>query len=666
MENIVNHKKRALLLGNAETSVSSSMMKMFNATSKIVSKRQDMRAAADGEIHASGIFLNFPVLREVDGRKTNVPMSSPPDKQFGDTKEGKKYPKPLKINLSIHSLTIVDGDVEALPEGNGWRVRTAVNFSNEAQAFLRSNYKAYYAEQLNSRVPLSEFISEDGELCTERWMVVHKNQTCKARVSDNENCVFRTKMDNGGFLVTPRTAITLAKCNFEQWVALSKTPDENGDEQESVVGYVTLVSKGGVRLSDQHDPDMPLSERVRRQEDPDVHCMIPVVDLAQGKAPPVWRTFMNFSPGYQSPEGSSQGVTFLPFKDHDIHDYVSRYNDQLTVKVIFRGIFCQWKDSSENESSMEIYSLKVGGYRDVWKSYGIPDHDCYGHIMMASPIWTLAQVSLWKSDMLKQEENQRKIAGIKEEDPLLDRFLGYYTYGIDSLTPNYLEMLPQVGIAVSADWVKEKFSDFVGTKGKGNKARTTMDFTPLDPTWPNPLHTRGLDSPVISLGNNKLDDPDSDTPKPVCHGFHGDFWPRIDSVDFYVLSSHRFNPENEEEHADIALLGARKDGDFSGSEALINRFIQEEGVFWWLFAVNRDALKYTQREVAPPAKKQAIKKKEDVKDVKDEPEPMEVDDEKAENEEEDEEEEVKPSKKASVSKSTPSKKAGRKKKLQKE
>lgn len=650
--------------------IPASMMQMYEKTSRLVGKLQDSKAAADGTLQIQARFLGYPILREVDGRKQNILTTTVPDKNFITSKEGKPFPKPIKISVNLVDMNQVENLATPLEDGSGWRCNVECSFHPDAEKYLQKNYKAFYANEFDKgRTPLSEFIDESGNLCTNRSIILRPNHSCKVEVSDAEGNPFRAKLDDGSSpVVTARTDITLSKCQFEQYVVL-KRDDET--KQQDIQGYTSIKCKGGVRVSDYHDPQMPLSERIRRQESADCHSMIPMAQMGKGKEPAKWKTFFNLKPSYQSPEGSPEGIIFLPIPSNDLRDFVGSFNNQTTVKTTFRGFVFQWKNTAE-DPNMEPYSIKCIGFRDVWKSYGIPDPDFYAHIMMANPIWTLAETALWKSDTLKQDENRRMIEGVQEDNESLRPLKGYYSWVIESATPNYLEMLPKVGIAVSSDWVTEKFADFMGTKGKGDKKRNTLDFKPVDPTWPNPLHERGAQSAVVSLGNPKVDDADADTPRALCHGFNGDFWPRMDKVDFYVLCSHPFNyGTNEAKPEEIEILGKVEDGDFSKSEALINRLITEEGVFWWLFAVNRKAAKYTEEPIKPrPAKKRHVEEENKEEEEATAPQPMDIDPEpeadqapeEPEEPEEDDEDEApkKKTKKKATSKATPSKKSKKK------
>lgn len=640
------------------TGVSNKFKNMFEKTASKVKNRQDQKAPSDGEIHVSGIFIGFPVLRDVDNRKTTVEMTEPPERQWGKKiADGTPFPKPLKVHLNLNHLTPVPGFVEELEDGQGWRVMVECGFDKDAKAFLLANYQAYYKGVDESfhkmKVPMSEFIDEKGVLCTHRWVTLRHKNTYKAEVSDSENCVFRARVNGektGPLLITPRTELTLTKCKFTQWIRL--TTSEKDDEAEiDLQGWTTISCRGTVRISERHDPNMPMSERVRRQEHPDVHSMIPVVDLAKGVSPPRWKSFMMFQSEYESPHGSPEGITFMSLDPKSLGDFISTYNNETQVKTIYRGLMFQWKHSPDT-SNVQVYSVKASNYRDGWRSFGITDPDHYAHIMLANPIWSFAEVTLWRGDTLKQEENQIMIhpeqkQQHQEDDDEMSQLKGYYTWSIDSLTANYLGMLPRLGLAVSSAWVKEKFADFIGTKGKGDKTRTTMEFKPLDTKTPNPLHEKDLDSPVISLGNPKVDNPDADTPKPLYHAFNGDFWPRIDKVDFYVLTSHKLKDGEEE------FYGQRANGDFSASEKFLNHIIEDEQVYWWLFAVNRDALKYVQQAAEPVAKKAVTSDTAVVQDA----EPM--DDGEDEHEEEEQEQDPKPKK---LSAKTASKTVTKKKK----
>lgn len=592
------------------------MKELYKKTAAVVSKRQDSKAPDDGEIQVTGFLNGYPVLRQVEGRKTNVMMMEPPEKQFIETEKGKRFAQKIAINIALESMNEVDGVVEKLHGTDSWSVLAPCAFSAEAKNYLESNYKDFYSGKIESSIPFSEYIDREGTLVSKRRITLRSKHSCKAKVSDSENCVFRIKTGNG-HLVTPRTQMTLMKCIVEQWVRLQE-PRSEGDEL-TLQAYTTIECKGGVRLSDKHDPNMPLSERYLRQENPHRHSMIPIKDLANNTTHN-GKSHMMFQPEFQSPDGSEQGVTYMPILSDNLRDFQSTFDNQTTAKVVFRGLVFQWHNSPNNMDGVQVYSVKVGGYRDIWKSYGIPDMDYYSHIMLANPIWTIADVNLWKNDTLKQEENQNMIDGKEETDENMKQLQGYYSWTIDKAVPNYLRMLPAVGIAVSSAWVKDKFSDFVGTKGqKKDKVRTCMDFKALEIGYKNPLHTMQGESPVVSLGNPKLDNPDADTPKALCHGFTGDFYPRMDKSDFYVLTSMRFDPESEE----AALLGARLDGDYSKSEALIDRLIQQEGgVYWWLFAINKEALQYTHDDMdqARPTKKANVVVEEEKMDEVPKPE----------------------------------------------
>lgn len=579
--------------GLTSADIPDSIKNAYSSLATTVVKKQDYKTSSENEIQVDAVFLGFPIYTTVDGKKQTVIQTMPPAVQMGTVKSGDRkgqpFPKPLSATVHVTGISGFGNQVKELEDGSGWKVLVNLDYHPNAKAWLLENYKDYYAGTLSTKMPLSEFISNEGEILNTRWVTVRRTTPTRVEVNDGVDSMFRATTANGKSLeIGPRSEVRFASALFSQYVQLK--PEEKDKKDPDPTGYYvsayTTVKAKRVRPSESNDPNMPIAERIRRQMSPDVHSMIPIVDFAAGKDGAKWDTFLVLRPTYQSEEGSPEGITWMSMPSDDERNFVSKHdNGQIKVFVTYRGICFQWKNSSGSQEGRQIYSVKVIGFDDIWKSFGIHHIESYVNLMRVNPIWAYAEVNLYKKDTMQYEENLTMIKQAEDGNAAAgaSSVNGYYTFAIKTIKPDYLGMLPCCGFAVSQDWVKDKFSDYVGSRGKGPNKQDTLVLNPADPGSSNTFHhdEGGINAAVLSFGH------------PNHHGFAGDVWAEMSSREFFVLTGAQLNED--------APIGARTDK--AESEAYLDNLIEtHQGLSWWVFAVKSKALDYATVKVERPTK----------------------------------------------------------------
>lgn len=315
----------------------------------------------------------------------------------------------------------------------------------------------------------------------------------------------------------------------------------------------------------------------------------------------------------------------MSMPSEDEHSFISKHDNQTKMFVTYRSLVFQWKHSGETDVNREIYCVKVIGFNDTWKSLGIHHVESYVNIMKTNPVWAYAEVTLYKKDTMQYEENQTMIKQAGDGSAPSGSVRGYYTFSIDNIVPDYLAMLPCTGLNVSIDWVKDKFSDYVGSQGKGASKRDTLTLKPSDSDASKAFHKieGGIKSSVLSIGH------------PNHHGFDGDVWSELDARDCYVLTGAQLTED--------APVGSRTDK--TESEAYLDNLINTiPGLSWWVFAVKPSAVEYARVKVERPAK--LIKREQKTEDHDEQaaeadvsPQPMEVEEDEKDRKVEEHEEE---------------------------
>jgi hypothetical protein len=596
----------------SEDALLDQMMADCEETRRVIVQGQNTFGPREGEMQVRGILQEYQTLKMVDGSKKNIGQPRPPGRNMIKTRDGTKtYPEPLSMRVKVLGLTPSKGQCEPLEDGSGYRVLCSVTYQPDAERWVMEHYDAFVNGQYKETVPIGNYVDEEGNLIKERWITVEKGAIMKMKVGDSrpkngvgEN-IFRSQLPGGGLVVVPRTCLTFNKCVAEQFVAMQNPRAPAQQQQQPAaeeggataaesappvaralpVAYTSLHCKGWATLDPNHDSTLPESELMHLNTDKDVHNFVPIQEYRETKGQSMpYNMYLYTRHRYQSPyPRRGPGITVLRVRNEALEDFLLVRDGVKLPRYVCRLIVWQWHDTVQ---MTDKYTLKILGQKECWRSFGITNPEVYASILHAH--YTLpchAEANLWRNSALTSPVNSEHEMATRSD---AGKFKGDYTYGTDSVLVDYLRYLPAEGIRVSAERVLHEFEQWQGTVGR--EKRLTLVLHPLQDAEggvpANPLHTQGLNSPVVSLGNGQPAPPSPDAPPGddvvyPNHGFAGDVRPLLvdpDLCEFYALTSRPL--ETDEEHAQ-----ARTNGD-----ALLDRLIDEQHAHYWLFAVRKSAL----------------------------------------------------------------------------
>lgn len=545
-------------------------------TAEIQQKRQDTRVEKEGEVQLDGVFKSYAVYDTGLGK--NVEQDTPPDKKFNKTKDGnKQYRAQLTTEAQVLSLTVVQGQCERLPNGeDGWRILSKVTYNEKdgenVKQWLLDHHDSFYNGSYTGDFPVGEYIDTEGVFVEYKWVKVYPKSISKVKVNDSDEVIFRKRVngkDSGPYVVSPFTPLRFYKCSASHFVTLRK--DEDGTFTPR--GYTSFSAKG-VELSETHDPSLPVSERLHRMENKDVHNMIPVVELKKGSA--ISHTVYFYAGRYKSPNGTPTGVHIFKLPVNRLEDFAATFKDETKAIHTIRLSVFQWK--GDPGTHREMYSVKIISREgELWKNYGITDPNHYYRILCAThtiPVHVTAD--LWKNNVVDSEANNPETLNNRED---LKEMCGVYTYGCKSLTVDYINFY-KTGQAhrISPARVEREFNRFSSTNNTTGEPEIT-----LKPTLENKQNPLNGENPttvaVFALGNGQVDDPQSKRAKPLYHAYDGDLYEVFEDSVFFVLTSHIMSKE------ELMLVQQESKGD-----ALLNEWIEKEKVFYWIFGIRKKHL----------------------------------------------------------------------------
>lgn len=626
------------------------MMEDIAACDALVKKRQDARPAGDGQITLKGIIKGYKTKSydPVTKRDFNVQVPTPPEyRTINGTKDGKATTFPAKIvaYTQVMDLSEVPDVCELLEDGSGWRVKVKLSYDKKAQAWLDKHFTDFYDGKLKTSVPVDTFIAPDGTAATHKWVKIHHKSVIQVKISDLEGNIFRKINNQGKYEVAPFTRICFNGCAPEQYVGMRKDNDNNSNAEPAAAaaeadgeggvaegaqsggggedvpqGYLSFDLKGIAILADDHDANMPPTEVLHNSINLDVHNLIPFDDLRAGKHCEEAVEFYA-SNKYMSKMGTENGVSIFKMEVAELSDFYRVFDGKERASYSIRLNVLQWHKTPE---FFDKYSVKIQSTKkqtDLWRAMGILDPKTFGYIAHANTdIACWVEAKLWKSAVLKADSNNKP-----EENPLLKNIKCHYTFGFNTLIFDFLRYFPRRGLQISTERVLKEFDAWTGTNKRTGATTMNLQVT-RDPHIKNPLHYAELMSPVLSLGNNAVENPDAKVLKPLNHGYSGDVWPIVEDCDFYVLTSHKLT--NEER---ILYCGDAATTTLDEHDKFFQHLIDNEQVLYWIYAVRRDVVERycgnTKRAaaaegaakaaivVAPPTKKTAPAPQEEEKPV---------------------------------------------------
>lgn len=614
--------------------ISPEMMQDVAASAYLIKKRQDTRASKDGQFTVSGVFKAYKCQTRDSANKITSTFygDTPPKRHFipSKTTPGQSFPAPLCMQIQVTNISPIPGVVELLEDGSGFRMLHELSYqSNEPKAWFEAHFWEYYDQKFKTRIPMETYIDPEGNILETKWVNIHFGSIVTMEVPDpDDNTIFRKKTPQGLLEVGPLSKLTFTGCIAKQNITMRDERDgenqqeDQPQEEQAVpaaedaataptpaapaatvskvrtrvpIGYNSINCKGQASLSDDHDPNMPVTERMHRNVPKDVHHMIPIEKLRTG-APCSYNFQIYSTKKYQSAirgpnavKEDGQGISLFKLPVDDIKDFYRVYDSKETVSYASRLNVFQWIGQPNTN---EKYSAKMVCKKDneAWRAFGITDPVSYGYIAHANPdipSWT--DVALWKGPTLKMESNKPETI---HDNPALWNIAGHYTYGIEKMWIDFIRYYPQRALQVSKDWATNEFGMWMATNNMTGK--TVLTLEKRDPTKLNPLHSAGLASPVIALGN-KLVDPNDIEQKPLNHAVTGDIWPIMDKCEFFVLTSHRITAGEVVDNVPTVNEFGPYCGDTATAsqeerDAFVTKLIEKDKVLYWVYAIKKDIL----------------------------------------------------------------------------
>lgn len=518
--------------------------------------RQDVRVAATDEVVVTGVFRYFQYWDNATSKNVQTPVVPAVVNKQSKKKDKngavKKYPAELEVMVQVKDIPLRKDKVEPRVDGgHGWQVKTAVEYHKDAENYLMKYKDAFYAGTYETSFPFAEYITPDGKLTTERWVNVGVNQLVKIKVNGGDQSSFRKLDDNKRPIIQPLTLMRFPNITGKMWVAVREKEEEKKDVPVSAEGaetapgdepptkkaapsvrelhchaYFSLKSKGAPVVSEDNDPNMPLTERIHSRENKDAHNMVPIEVLRQGGSLDK-SAFFYACQGYctpnpeQDPNKKGVHIGFIPTTE--ISDLVSTFNNETKYRKTVRLNVFQWTGLKPSYTNQ--YTVKLVSRPDTWMSFGILNGEAYGLIMHANyDMSMLITAEPFLSGTLNADCNKPDVINNKPE---LMHVKGNYTYYIQDLQPDYLRWLPTNGIPLTKDCVLREFDSFLIEDQRRGKTTLKLSTDGLK----NPLHADKANSPVICLGSVSF----------PC--YDDDAWPLFSTHDFYAVTSHRLSPD---------------------------------------------------------------------------------------------------------------------------
>ena len=586
-----------------------------SATAEVTKKRQDVRAAKDGEVMVAATIESFiHVVQEAgDGKKQITAEKSYPPPYSMKQKRDKtgSYPAGIQLFATINDLTLVEGQTKHLPDGR-FQVLVKCNYFEEASKWLRDRcHQAWSQEVQDIRHPLHasmatirEYIDKDGVPTIYKWRTISVGDRYKFKVSGKEEKgtgkeetnLFRKMIPDrkNVFYIQPGATVRFYKVIPEAWIALrdEQTSDADavadGEVQaktnlgKSVVEYFALQCKGGTVVTEDYDPLLEYTERLHVSKVKDAHNMVPVRQFEQNPLMVPRTAYFYVDRHYVSkwsPDTVHEqraGVAIVR-EPADVKDFIHEYQGTKTVGCNLRFSVFQWH-GKPNTSERYIVKVLCKKESPLWRKFGICDMDAYAYIMAANPQLPVhVTANIWPSAIVSHESNKAEVMNDRVD---LANIRGYYIYMAGDIVPDFLRFFKQQGLSLSPEYVKREFEQWETTTKQGKKI---IALKPLDPSKANPLNEQGITGNVIALGNGLHDKARAEAGEDV-EGIHHAYNGPINELfegkhDFYFLQS---KPLVREE-LDVAKSTPFADGFLDGLKA------KHQDLFYWIYAVRKDA-----------------------------------------------------------------------------
>lgn len=597
-------------------------LETVNASADLIKKRQDVRAAKDGEVMVAATIESFVhVVQEAgEGKKQiTAERSYPPPFAMKQKKDKTgSYPAGIQLFGTVNDVTLVEGQTRRLPDGK-FQILVKCNYFEEASKWLSARYQQAWSQEYPRNHPLHEsmntireYIDKDGILTSHKWRTVSVGDRYKFKVSGKEEKekeetnLFRKMVPGRKNVpyIQPGATVRFYKVAAEAWIALREENNNNssattdaeasavadGDTHaktnlgKSVVEYFALACKGGSVATEDYDPLLEYTERLHVSKNADAHNLIPVRQFEQNQSAMPRTAYFYVDRQYitkWSPDTVHEnrpGVAVVR-ELTDVKDFLHEYQGQKSVGCSLRFSVFQW-NGKPNKNERYIVKVMCKKESPMWRKFGITNMDAYAYIMAANPQVPLhVTANVWPSAVLSHESNKPEVMNDKPE---LENIRGYYVYMASDVTPDYLRYFKQNGARLSLDYVKREFADWESTNKRTGVV--TITLKPLDPTKANPLNERGITSNVLALGNGFQTEEQAaaDGTVGINHAYDGPITELFKGDhDFYFLQSKPVTKDELE-----AAKAASTDGTM---DHFLDELKQKYKVFYWIYAVRRDA-----------------------------------------------------------------------------
>lgn len=575
-----------------------SFLQLVSETDSTIRDRQAIRTPKEGELTAH-IVLDTYLWKNDKGYEVVEAPRPPPEEKKISVKTGNPYPAKIASWSTLKAITLTPED----PITGQWLIKATVGYVGQAAPYLTRIYQRAWSEDPNPHLALArKYISSDGIMVKEEIIRVDKGGRVKAKMpgKNSKENVLRQKIGNtDAYIVQPGAPLRLSNVVPEVWIthAEAYTDATTGVTIEEHINVsFQLTCNGAVSVNDGYDPHMAKSERNHATKNPFERVMVPIQQLYKDNKAVAKKANFYVTPFLQ---GVSEGVT-IARTPVDLRDYISSKEGEDShpgFVVRFNAFYTKAAGALPNPKIDDRYVIEVRVKKDddiFWRSYGIPYMEPYGMINSANsdiPLWI--ESDLWLKFTLEKEANHMLVDNAASVAPNLSTIRGYYIYGAAKCDVDFLRHFRERGIRVSADWVRDEFSIWEST----NKHGTRIVLKPRNKCV-HPVNELGATtSSVLSLGNGRHGGED-DVVTGEFHAFDGNISPLLDNDthEFYILLGIEEKPKG----------GGTKGPVF---DEQINKLKQDKAnLFYWVYAVRKDAPMANQVPVPPPNSKSPLGK----------------------------------------------------------